>query len=99
MPIEIARIKVREGCEAEFEKGVAKAAPLFQRARGCLGMELRRLHEPPRPFMLVVRWETLENHTEDFRNSEDFQTWRALVSPYFAEPPQVEHLELCEHHF
>jgi hypothetical protein len=41
----------------------------------------------------MAKWETLENHTVDFRGSEDFTAWRALVGPYFAAPPEVEHTE------
>ena len=36
--------------------------------------------------------ETLENHTVDFRGSADFQEWRKLVAPFFAAPPEVEHV-------
>ncbi|MDU6242457.1 MAG: antibiotic biosynthesis monooxygenase, partial [Bradyrhizobium sp.] len=42
---------------------------------------------------LMVKWETLENHTVDFRGSENFTEWRGLVGPYFAAPPDVEHTE------
>jgi hypothetical protein len=41
----------------------------------------------------VIEWATLENHTVDFRGSEDFQTWRGLVGGYFVQPPKVEHTE------
>ena len=34
-------------------------------------------------------------HTVDFRESADFQAWRALVSEHFAAPPQVEHTVLA----
>jgi hypothetical protein len=39
-----------------------------------------------------VQWETLENHTVDFRGSTDFQEWRKLVGDCFAAPPEVEHV-------
>jgi hypothetical protein len=39
----------------------------------------------------MIDWETLENHTVDFRESEDFQVWRGLVSHCFASPPEVQH--------
>ncbi|MEH3144584.1 MAG: antibiotic biosynthesis monooxygenase [Methylobacterium frigidaeris] len=91
MVLEIARIEVKPGHESAFEAGVAKAAELFRRAKGCRGMELQRSVENPSHYQLMVRWETLENHTVDFRGSEDFQGWRALVSEHFAAPPQVEH--------
>lgn len=91
MFVEIAQIEVKQGLEAEFEAGVAKAAPLFRRAKGCSGMELQRSVEKPSRYRLFVRWETVENHTIDFRGSADFQEWRKLVGHCFANPPEVEH--------
>ena len=92
MVLEIAQINVKSGMEAEFEAGVAKAAPLFGRAKGCKGMELQRSIEKPSRYRLFVRWETLENHTVDFRGSADFQEWRKLVSHCFDGAPEVEHV-------
>jgi heme-degrading monooxygenase HmoA len=94
MILEIAQIAVKAGLEAEFETGVKKAAPLFQRARGCRGMELQRSIEKPSRYRLFVRWETLENHTTDFRNSADFAAWRGLVGHCFDGAPEVEHVQL-----
>jgi len=91
MVLEIAQIDVKPGSEAEFESGVAKAAPLFKRAKGCRSVELQRSIENPSRYRLFVGWETLENHTVDFRGSADFQEWRKLVGHCFASPPQVEH--------
>ena len=88
---EIAEIDVKPGLEAEFEANVAKAAPLFKRAKGCSGMELQRSIERPSRYRLVVQWETVENHTVDFRGSSDFQEWRKLVGHCFASPPAIEH--------
>ena len=93
MILEIAQIDVKSGMEAAFEAGVAKAAPLFQRAKGCVSMELQRSIEKPSRYRLMVGWETLDNHMVDFRESADFQEWRALVGPYFEKPPEVEHTQ------
>ena len=91
MVVEIAQIEIKPGLEAEFEAGVKKAVPIFQRAHGCSGMELHRSVEKPQRYRLFVKWETVENHTVDFRGSEDFQAWRKLVGHCFASPPEVEH--------
>ena len=91
MITEIAQIDVKPGTEKDFEAAVAKARPLFQRAKGCLAMQLVRSIEHPGRYRLLVGWETLENHTVDFRNSGDFQTWRGLVSNFFDGTPEVEH--------
>src|SRR5258708_21150789 len=87
MILEIAQIAVKPGSEAEFEAGVKKAVPIFQRAKGCKGVELQRSIEKPSRYRLFVRWQTVENHTVDFRGSQDFQAWRALVGPCFGGAP------------
>jgi heme-degrading monooxygenase HmoA len=89
---EIANIVVKPGLEAAFEEGVAKAAALFQRARGCKALSLQRGIEEPTHYRLVVQWDTVEDHMVHFRQSEDFQGWRALVGHTFERPPQVEHV-------
>jgi heme-degrading monooxygenase HmoA len=91
MFFEIAEIEVKPGDEAAFEAAVAKAAPLFQRSKGCRGMELQRTVEKPLQYRLVVKWETVEDHMVHFRNAEEFQEWRKLVGPYLLAPPSVVH--------
>lgn len=91
MFLEVAQIEVKPGSEAAFEEGVSKAGPLFQRAKGCRGMQLQRSVEFPSRYRLIVTWETVDNHMVDFRGSEDFQEWRRLVGDFFATPPAVEH--------
>ncbi|HEX2137534.1 MAG TPA: antibiotic biosynthesis monooxygenase [Microvirga sp.] len=96
MITEIAQIDVTPGMESQFESGVREAVPLFERARGYIGMELQRSIEVPNRYLLLVQWQTLENHTVDFRNSADFQEWRRLVGHCFARPPEVEHTRRIE---
>jgi len=92
MITEIAQIEIKLGMEAEFEAGVKKATPVFKRAKGCRSMELRRSIEKPARYRLFVGWDTVENHTVDFRGSPDFQEWRKHVAHCFASPPEVEHV-------
>lgn len=93
MVTEVAEIEVKPGLEAEFEKGVAEAKPLFLRARGCSGVRLERSIEKPQRYLLLVQWATVENHTVDFRGSADFGRWRALVGHCFASAPEVMHTQ------
>jgi heme-degrading monooxygenase HmoA len=88
---EVASITVKAGMEQEFEAGVAKAAPLFRRARGCRSMKLQKSIENPNGYRLVVGWDTVEDHMVQFRNSDDFGEWRKLVSNCFDSAPVVEH--------
>ena len=62
-------------------------------------MELQRSHETPGRYLLFVRWESVEAHTVGFRESPQFQEWRACVTHCFAVPPQVEHVATAVHGF
>src|ERR1700750_858986 len=94
MITEIAQIDVKPGTEEDFEGAVAKTRPLFQRARRGKGFERHKSIEKPSRYRLMAKWETLENHTVDFRGSEDCTAWRGLVGQYFAAPPEVENTEI-----
>ena len=94
MIMEIASITIRPGTNAEFERDVRKAVPLFERAEGCIGMRLEQVIEDRSHYRLIVGWESVEHHTGMFRPSTDFQLWRELISPWIAAPPSVEHSEL-----
>lgn len=89
MFLEIAEITVTD--PAAFEAAAAKAKPHFLAAEGCEGVSLHRVVETPEVYRLAVTWRTLEDHTVGFRQSEGFQAWRALASPFFARPPKVTH--------
>jgi heme-degrading monooxygenase HmoA len=94
MIYEIADLKIQSADQtADFLAAVTQAKDLFQQATGCGAMKLERVIEDDCAFRLVVEWATLEDHTEGFRSSDNFAQWRALVSPYFARPPEVVHTE------
>ncbi|TAG26671.1 MAG: antibiotic biosynthesis monooxygenase [Burkholderiales bacterium] len=93
MILEIATLTIQSGQQAAFEAGVAQAIPVFLRAKGCRGLQLQRCIEDPLSYRLHVQWDTLENHTVEFRTSPDFQVWRGLVGQYFSSAPQVVHSE------
>lgn len=88
---EVADLKINPGTEAEFLAAVGQAVPIFKAAKGCVAMRLEKVIETPDHFRLIVIWQTLEDHTEAFRNSEGFQQWRALAGPFFVQPPSVDH--------
>ena len=95
MIYEMANIDILQGKEMDFEAAVAQALPLFHRARGCKGVALHRTVEQPNHYLLLVQWETIEDHMVHFRESEDFQTWRSLTGPCFEKPPVVTHTQVA----
>ena len=93
MVTEIATLAAIPGHESDLEEALAKARPIFERAKGCKGVGFRRSIETPGRYLVIVEWETLEAHTVDFRGSEDFRAWRALVTPFLTNTPVAEHGE------
>lgn len=94
MITEIATLVCTPGRESDLKAAFVKARVLFNRAKGCKGVVFRRSIETPERYLVIVDWETIENHTLDFQKSEDYQTWRALVTPCLTTAPVAEH---CEH--
>ena len=91
MILEAAILPVRPGTEVEFEAAFRRASPIIAATPGYLGHELQRCLEAPGKYLLLVRWERLEDHTVGFRGSPGYQEWRRLLH-HFHEPfPTVEH--------
>ena len=77
--------------EAAIEQGVTT---VIAHAKGFHGYKVNRSQESPGRYVLMIYWDTLEDHTVGFRQSEAFTQWRAIVGPFFLQPPVVEHFEL-----
>lgn len=92
MVTELAEIQIKPGTDAAFLAAIQQAVPLFQRARGCTSMRIEKRVEEADCYLLIIDWETLDNHNVDFRESDDFQQWRALVGGFFAKAPSVTHI-------
>jgi heme-degrading monooxygenase HmoA len=94
MVLELAIFHIHSGREADFERVFPEAEKVISRAAGYLGHQLQRGIEDEAKYVLLVRWQTLEDHTVGFRESALFSEWRALIGPFFASPPAVEHFQL-----
>jgi heme-degrading monooxygenase HmoA len=93
--IEIADIRVRAEDKAAFAEAIARAATtVLAKAQGYKGHAIWACQETPGRFVLKVEWETLEAHTVGFRQSPAFGEWRAIIGPFFAQPPHVEHFDV-----
>jgi heme-degrading monooxygenase HmoA len=96
MILEIADITIDPAKKAEFEKAViAGVAEAIAPSKGFRGYKLNAGIENPGRYILMNYWDTLENHTVDFRESEAFTKWRSHVGPFFLKVPTVEHFTLA----
>ena len=95
MILELADIRIQADKQAEFDQAILKGLnEVISHAKGYRGFKVNKGIESPERYVLMIFWDTLENHTIDFRQSEAFTAWRAIVGPYFAAPPVVEHFDL-----
>ena len=95
MILELADIRIHPGQNAAFEAAIQKGArDVISQANGFQGFKVNRGVENPERYILQIFWSTLEDHTVAFRQGPLFAHWRAIVGPFFAAPPVVEHFEL-----
>lgn len=94
MIYEVADFRIDPAKAAEFEAAIEHGVrTVIAHARGFIDWRVQRCIENPARYLLILQWQTLENHTVDFRGSDAFAQWRAIVGPFFTAAPVVEHFE------
>jgi heme-degrading monooxygenase HmoA len=95
MILEVADIRIDPARQAEFDEAIVRGlATVVANAQGFRGYKVNKSLESPGRVLLMIYWDTLEDHTVGFRGGPLFPQWRAIVGPFFAAPPVVEHFEL-----
>ncbi len=88
---EVAVLDVRSGEAEAFEAAFASAVALIRATPGFEVLHLERCLEADHRYLLTVEWQALENHTVDFRGSDRYEQWRALLHHFYEPFPTVEH--------
>ena len=95
MILELADIRIHPGQNAAFDEAIARGLrDVISKAKGCQGYKVHKGVESPERYVLQIHWDSIEDHNIGFRQSEAFTQWRAIVGPFFAVPPVVEHFDL-----
>lgn len=94
MILEHALLTVKQNQSQEFEAAFAKAQNIVSSMKGYVSHELLRCLETPNQYLLLVKWESLEDHTIGFRKSSEYQEWRALLHGFYEPFPEVLHFDL-----
>jgi heme-degrading monooxygenase HmoA len=95
MILELADLRIQPGQQAAFDEAIQRGlATVISRAKGFRSFTVNKGIESPERYVLQIHWDTLEDHTVGFRESPLFAEWRAIVGPFFAAPPVVEHFRL-----
>lgn len=93
MIYEIALLPVHKEHIERFRRAFTEVEPLLSRAKGYGGHLLAQEIETPQIFNLIVRWQSLEDHTPGFEASEDHRVFMMGLEEYFSEEPKVYHIE------
>jgi heme-degrading monooxygenase HmoA len=92
MILETVFVEISPENHSKFEAAVKRGvAEILTKSKGFIDFEMHKGIEQPNMYSFLVHWETLEDHTVGFRESEAFPQWRGIIGEYFAKPPTVEH--------
>lgn len=94
MILEVAILDVIPGQESQFHADFQQAQQIISSMPGYIEHELQRCLEKPSRHLLLVRWQTLSDHVDGFRQSAQYQQWKQLLHHYYDPFPAVEHYEL-----
>ena len=95
MILEHADIHIDPQQAAAFEEAIERGVrTVVSKAKGFQSFKVNRSVETPGRYILNIYWDTLEDHTVGFRESNAFAEWRTIVGSFFKQPPVVEHMEM-----
>jgi quinol monooxygenase YgiN len=91
MVLEVADFSIHSGSEDEFAAAYRDIREVLVSTPGCQSVRMTQGIESPSRFVLLVEWESVQAHEENFRASDRFPRWRGALEGFFATPPNVEH--------
>ena len=93
MILEVAVLKIKPGLAEEFEAAFKQASVIIASMPGYINHDLQKCIEVDNQYLLLVQWQTLENHTIGFRQSDEYQIWKELLHHFYDPFPIVEHYQ------
>ena len=93
MILEVAHLQIIPDQAPAFEQAFEEAQRIISAMPGYKGHQLQRSLTDPHRYLLLVRWQRLEDHTQGFRGSAQYQEWKALLHHFYDPFPTVEHFQ------
>ena len=95
MILEHVDIRIHPGQQAAFDEVIQRGVnTVIAHAKGFRGFKVNKGIESPERYILMLFWDSVDDHMVGFRQSPAFAEWRAIVGPFFASPPVMEHFNL-----
>ena len=91
MILEVAILKIKKGVSEEFEETFKNAEVIISSMKGYISHQLKKCIEEENKYLLLVNWETLEDHEIGFRKSKEYIIWKNLLHHFYQPFPTVEH--------
>ena len=91
MILEVAILQIKKGLSKEFEISFNEAQKIIATINGYVSHQLKKCVEQEDKYILLVNWNTIEDHEVGFRKSPEYQDWKALLHHYYEPFPIVEH--------
>ena len=91
MILEVAILHIKEGFSEAFEINFQKAESIISSMKGYLSHQLKKCVEQEDKYLLLVNWQTIEDHEIGFRKSDKYQEWKKLLHHFYEPFPTVEH--------
>lgn len=91
MIMEIEIIRIKQGCINDFERDFRKASLLLTSMQGYIHHELFKCVQEDLKYILLVKWHSITDHMVRFRQSQQYEQWKALLEPYYVPLPEAEH--------
>lgn len=91
MILEVAILNIKEGLSLEFERSFQKVENIISSMKGYISHQLKKCIEEENKYILLVNWETIEDHEIGFRKSDEYQQWKTLLHHFYDPFPIVEH--------
>lgn len=96
MILEVAMLSIKPRKTKEFEAAFKLASAIIASMPGYISHELQRCLEVDHQYLLLVRWQSLSDHTIGFRQSPQYSEWRSLLHHFYDPYPTVEHYEIVD---
>ncbi|MFC7682146.1 antibiotic biosynthesis monooxygenase family protein [Paenibacillus sp. GCM10028914] len=94
MILEVAILNIKPGLTPSFEKAIKEASAIIASMKGYISHEVQECIEDDHKYILLVKWESLEDHTIGFRGSAEYQEWKSMLHHFYDPFPTVEHYEV-----
>ena len=89
--LESGILNIKSGQATAFKTAFKQAEHIVAKHKGYISHSLQQCIENDHQFILLIYWETLEDHTIGFRQSTDYAEWKKRLHHFYDPFPTIHH--------